>query len=462
LEFTDMREPPANWFEALKLIGPGIVLAGTIVGSGELILTTGIGAKHGFAFLWLVLFSCVIKVFVQVELGRYAISSGMPTLQALKTVTSVRAVGMVLLIWWLIMLLCTVFQLGGMTGGVAQSLNMAFPNLWADLPAIGPWLQKWPEIPWAFLTCFITVALIYRGSYRRIEWFTTLLVISITCLTVLAAIALIWTPFAPSSQTVISGLACKIPSAGVADAFAVFGITGVGATELFYYPYWCLEKGYAKYVGPNDGSQQWQQRAQGWIKVMYLDAWISMVVFTLSTVAFYSMGAAVLHPQGLNPAGTQMISTLSEMYSGPFGNWTKVVFLVGAGAVLFKTLYLACAANSRLMVDFLGVVETMPDQSESNRNRWIARFCMGFPVLALTFYVFQRDPQLMVKVGGLAQAATLPMIALVTLFFRYKRLTSTISPGKAWDLCLWIATAAIVSVAIYSIPDSLRQIWAIL
>jgi Mn2+/Fe2+ NRAMP family transporter len=157
-----------------------------------------------------------------------------------------------------------------------------------------------------------------------------------------------------------------------------------------------------------------------------------------------------------------MISTLSEMYSGPFGNWTKVVFLVGAGAVLFKTLYLACAANSRLMVDFLGVVETMPDQSESNRNRWIARFCVGFPVLALTFYVFQRDPQLMVKVGGLAQAATLPMIALVTLFFRYKRLTSTISPGKAWDLCLWIATAAIVSVAIYSIPDSLRQIWAIL
>ena len=31
-------------------------------------------------------------------------------------------------------------------------------------------------------------------------------------------------------------------------AFAAFGIIGVGASELIYYPYWCLEKGYASFV----------------------------------------------------------------------------------------------------------------------------------------------------------------------------------------------------------------------
>ena len=65
---------------ALRKIGPGIILAGSIIGSGELMLTTSLGAEYGFVFLWLILFSCVIKVFVQIELGRYAISSGKPTL----------------------------------------------------------------------------------------------------------------------------------------------------------------------------------------------------------------------------------------------------------------------------------------------------------------------------------------------------------------------------------------------
>src|SRR6187431_2487357 len=77
-----IQAPPASLWAALAKIGPGIVLAGSIIGSGELLLTTALGAQYGFIFLWLILFSCVIKVFVQVELGRYAISSGMPTLTA--------------------------------------------------------------------------------------------------------------------------------------------------------------------------------------------------------------------------------------------------------------------------------------------------------------------------------------------------------------------------------------------
>ena len=65
-----LREPPATLWEALKKIGPGIILAGSIIGSGELIVTTSLGARYGFIFLWLILYSCVIKVFVQIELGR--------------------------------------------------------------------------------------------------------------------------------------------------------------------------------------------------------------------------------------------------------------------------------------------------------------------------------------------------------------------------------------------------------
>ena len=255
----------------------------------------------------------------------------------------------------------------------------------------------------------------------------------------------------------MDGLALKIPKEGIADAFAVFGITGVGATELFYYPYWCLEKGYARYTGVNDGSPEWNRRAQGWIRVMKLDAWISMIVFTLSTVAFYAMGAAVLHPQGLVPEGSKMIVTLAEMYKAPFGNWTEVFFLIAAGVVLFKTLYLACAANSRMTVDFMALFQWIHVRSAEARAKLVQRFCIAFPVFALTLYIVKQDPQVMVKIGGLAQAATLPMIASATLYFRYVKVDPRLKPSWFTDLCLWTAWFAIIVVAAYSIPDSFSK-----
>ena len=55
------REPPQGIRMTLRHLGPGLILVGSIVGSGELIMTTKLGAQGGFALLWFVLLSCVIK-----------------------------------------------------------------------------------------------------------------------------------------------------------------------------------------------------------------------------------------------------------------------------------------------------------------------------------------------------------------------------------------------------------------
>ncbi len=460
-----IQDPPETLWAALRKIGPGIVLAGTIVGSGELILTTGLGADHGFIFLWLILFSCVIKVFVQIELGRYAISSGRPTLGALHDIRIGNKRMTWLVWWWFIMLICTVVQLGGMTGTIGQALNLAFPQFTSfvssatqSFPSLAQYIQSRSEFPWAVVICVITMLLIYRGGYRRIEWLTTVIVVCATCITVTAVCALGLTDYPIHASDIALGLECRVPDSGRAAAFAVFGITGVGATELFYYPYWCLEKGYARFVGPFDGTEAWERRAQGWIRVMHMDAWVSMVVFTLSTVAFYFMGAAVLHPQDLHPKGPALVETLSEMYVGPFGKWAQLLFLFGAGAVLFKTLYLSCAANSRLTVDFLNLVGIAKAHDAERRKAWIQRFCLLYPALALLFYIVARDPQLMVMIGGFAQAATLPMIAASALYFRYYRVQRGLKPWLISDLLLWIAFLSIVVAAGYAIPDKIQDI----
>ena len=52
----------------------------------------------------------------------------------------------------------------------------------------------------------------------------------------------------------LDGLAFHPPSGGLVTAVATFGITGVGASELVMYPYWCIEKGYARFTGRLENS----------------------------------------------------------------------------------------------------------------------------------------------------------------------------------------------------------------
>src|SRR6476661_5495798 len=111
-----VQEPPHQFSEAIRQVGPGLILAASIVGTGELINTTGLGAKAGFTLLWLILLSCVIKVFVQIELGRYAITHGKTTLAAFDTLPGPR-LGASWICWlWLLMTLGTQFQIAAMEG----------------------------------------------------------------------------------------------------------------------------------------------------------------------------------------------------------------------------------------------------------------------------------------------------------------------------------------------------------
>src|SRR5215510_1611720 len=85
-----IETPPRTFLGILQRLGPGLIIAGSIVGSGELIATTKTGAQAGIRLLWLIIVGCFIKVFVQIELGRYTITHGESTLAALDQVPGPR------------------------------------------------------------------------------------------------------------------------------------------------------------------------------------------------------------------------------------------------------------------------------------------------------------------------------------------------------------------------------------
>jgi manganese transport protein len=429
--------PPTGFKAVIRKLGPGLIVSGSIVGSGELIATTTLGASVGFAALWLILLSCVIKVVVQEELGRYCISSGETTFQALDRVPGPRwRVSWV--VWcWLLMLTGVSFQQGGIIGGVAQVCSLAFPFF--DTPV------------WTVLVALLAVVVLLRGIYSHIERTCTFLVSGFTFITISCVVALFWTSYSISWENLVEGFSFTLPSGGLAVAFAAFGITGVGATELVYYPYWCLEKGYARFVGEKDGTAAWLERARGWIRVMQIDALLAMVLYTLATIAFYLLGAAVLYGEGRIPAGYEMVRILSSMYTATLGNWAFALFLLGAFFVLFSTTYSATASTSRVLVDFLNLVGLIRLPDKKQHLVWWRWIVVGLISLYTFWFLLLGVPVVMVIIGGIAQACMLPVLGFSTIYLRYRATDRLLRPSLMIDLLLWLTSTAMLLFAVYTL-----------
>ena len=604
-------DPPTTLLGILRNLGPGLIIAGSIVGSGELIATTATGATAGIWLLWLIIIGCVIKVFVQVEFGRVAISSGQTTMTALDTVPGprIRRRGNWLIWYWFLMFMASIAQLGGIVGGVGQALSIGIPvttygreyndfavaetrlalarsesdkldqpgnarqvlavkiikdelqravkrqillqypsrkkpitaedklkyeseieALSADLNIVladtngederiatakllcllhelkefngklakkteefeeepkeklksqindlklkisnvkqeinaldAPWRKHHDAVAaiplpaeplddkiWASIIAIGTALILFYGRFGLIQSFSTAMVAMFTLITIINLIMLQTSEnWSISFKEILDGLKFRMPpeisdpdKSAIGVALATFGIIGVGASELVVYPYWCLEKGYGRFTGPRNMTEEWASRARGWMRVMRWDAWCSMVVYTFATVAFYLLGAAVLKPTKLVPSGSEMIRYLAVMYRPVFGEVAEILFLFGAFAVLYSTFFVANASHARTVSDALQVMGLAKRQQQAYDRR--VRILSGlFPMLCLIVFICIPQPVALILLSGFMQALMLPMLAFAAIYFRYWVSDRRITPGMIWDVFFWVSAVGL-------------------
>lgn len=568
---SDIQEPPDSFGGIFRKLGPGLIIAASIVGSGELIATTKTGAQAGISLLWLVIVGCVIKVFVQVELGRVAISQGETTLTSLNRIPGPRLRVSWIIWYWLIMMIVGFGQLGGIIGGVGQAMALARPLTgdyaeailypseaelkryvaWEDdrvnddgielamlddahqkrvvraqkvienrienlneakvglgdqtvslirtliekereakareeagdsfdrneflkaekgavSAVLTPW--TWDDKYWSVAVALMTIVLLVRGRYGLIQNVSTCLVVGFTFITIGNVVALQFKPeFAMSAGEIFAGLVPLLPDTGIAPpglpywelkqplatALATFGIIGVGATELVAYPYWCIEKGYARYTGPKTEDEAWYRRAKGWIHVMKWDAFASMVIYTIATLAFFFMGVAVMYQNGLDPEGMRMVSTLLEQYVPVFGEYAKWLFLVGAIAVLYSTYLVANAAWTRVYTDAFKVFGLMSRNNDQSHNRSILILAIVLPLISMSLWCSGINPVKLVLLSGLMQAIMLPMLGFAALWFRFTKTDESIRPGRIWDGCLILSCVGLLIAGAWGVYSKL-------
>lgn len=431
----DVAVPPRTLQDILKRIGPGMILAASIVGSGELIAATTLGAQVGYVALWVIILSCIIKPVVQAEMGRYTIASAETGLAAYDHLPGPRWKVNWIIWCWAIMVMMTQFQIGAMYGGVSQVMNQLVPLV--------------PVNAWVMLFFVLTLLLLLGGGYERIERLAMLKVGLFTMLTFLCALLLMRMPRYFSWERLAEGFTFQIPGAGLATAVAVFGMTGVGASELFMYPYWCVEKGYARSTGLRDSSPEWRSRARGWIRVMHVDIAASMLIYTVATVAFYLLGAGVLNGMGLVPAAQDMIQVLSKIYTETLGGWSLWLFYIGAIATLYGTIFAASAAHARMYADMCRMMGAFRADDYAARVRYQNRFVWVLTVVPVLLFLFFQSPVKMVVAGGVSQSLMLPVIAAGALFLRHRRLPEEIAPSRTTTVFLWLSAVVITCLMVY-------------
>jgi hypothetical protein len=325
-----------------------------------------------------------------------------------------------------------------MFGGVAQVMNQIVPMVPVDL--------------WVAIFLALTLVLLLGGGYQRIEGIATLKVALFTGITFLSALLLIRMPQYFSWSRAVDGLKFHMPPGGLYKAVAVFGITGIGASEFFMYPYWCVEKGYARFAGANDGTPGWRSRVLGWTHVMQTDALFHGDLHVYWVRVLFSR-RRTLNGMHLMPAASGMIRRLEYVHAnawrvgvvpvlrgrdcyslrhhlrGHRGQFPRLRRHAGSWATSAATITPRGCVTAATSSGFDGY-SAIPTGSSASPSPWSSSAAW---------------PPLMMPVG------------IGAVYLRHRHLPKAVAPSGIRTVCLWISSAVLVGFVVVYLGTLVRR-----
>ncbi|MDF1706443.1 MAG: Nramp family divalent metal transporter [Aeromicrobium sp.] len=370
----EARQVRARW----KLVGPGLVVAGTGVGAGDLVATLTAGSKFGYALLWAVVLGTLFKIALVEGAGRFTLATGRTIFQGWQTLGRWTGwyFGPYIVIW-------------GVVYGATAMSSSALP-LVALFPD-GPDLKVW-----AIAMGLAGFALVWLGRYGLVEKLMATFV-GIMFTTVVGA-AILATPNLPE---MVGGLAPRIPEGGLVNTLAVAG--GVGGTiTLAAYGYWLREKGWS---------------TPGWMRVMRLDNSMAYVMTGIFVVAMLVVGAELLYSSNIAVGtGDRALIGLSDVLDDRYGEFFGKLFLFGFWASSFSSLLGVWHGVSLMFADYLGTSRGLDkdDPRMHARGTYYRAYVLWltFPSMAL---LFLDEPVAVILAYGVLGSIFMPFLALTLL-----------------------------------------------
>jgi Mn2+/Fe2+ NRAMP family transporter len=319
--------PPADNFLAyIRAFGPGIVVALSWVGTGDLIDNSVAGGNYGYALLWVLPLSLVFRFVFVNALGKYPLYNVQQDPSIVRGIARAHpAFGWLMLVSFV---LYTHILLAFTLSGVGVSLEGLFGGL--------------PTFWWSAIGALSVFAVTLKGAYRLIEriFKVVLAVMVLTFVTGIVLVGINW-------GELVKGFAFELPpQQGLFDSGLVASslvLATLGSMANLFYPEFLREKG-------------WTTPAHR--RVQQYDLLFGTVVVLFLAVAVWAIGAEVLYgKQGVSEAGD--IAGALGTAVGPVGPYIFYLGLLGAA---WTTVAGSLFALAKMVVEALHVVR--PQRAE--------------------------------------------------------------------------------------------------
>lgn len=410
-------EVPSTWRSRLRLIGPGLVVAATGVGAGDMVSSLTAGTEFGTVLIWAIILGAALKFALTEGLGRWYMATRTTVLDGWHSMG-----------WWatgyfmVYLALVTFFFGAAAPSASALAVTAMFPGVmplwaWAILHSV----------VFGFLICIIGQ---YELFERVMEVFVGLMFVTVVGL----AILLVPNVGALAVSTVLP----RMPEGSLPFVLAVIG--GVGGTfTLVSYTYWVRERGW---------------RRPGWIPMMRTDLGVGYIATGIFMVAMLVIGAELLFASGTSIEDEGGLVELSNPIAERFGPVASWLFLVGFWAAATSSITGAWNGGAYLFGDLVRTIRLIPEEEGeeylSERGFFFRAFLVWItfpPMLLLTF----DEPVLIVIIYASLGAFFMPFLAITLIWLLNRRVDREYRSGLLSNLILGVSVLLFLYVGIQEI-----------
>lgn len=401
-------------------MGPGLLVAATGVGAGDLATAGFAGSHFGMTLLWAVVLGAAMKFVLTEGLTRWQLATGQTLLEGAMA-RGRWLVSVIFLIYFLPWSYVTGAALISACGATGHALTESWG--WFDNP-------DHAKLVLGVIHSVFGALLVWTGGYRLIERVMAACIGVMFLSTIICAIMI-----GPNLIEFAAGFAPRVPAdetgAGLTWTIALMG--GVGGTlTILCYGYWIREEG---------------REGLGALSLCRADLAVGYLVTALFGLAMIVIASGAR----VEGTGTTLIVRLADQLQAQLGTGGRWIFLIGAWAAVFSSLLGVWQAVPYLFADFCrmqvnprGGARRIDTRGGLYRAYLIALAIIPILHVAQPFKEVQR---LYAVIG----AAFLPLLALALLVMNGRRAWVR-GAGNNW----WTAVILTLIIAFFIIAGWLK------
>jgi Mn2+/Fe2+ NRAMP family transporter len=359
----------------LRDLGPGIVIAATGLGAGDLIAASVAGAKYGIAILWAALIGAVLKFTLNEGLARWQLATGTTLLEGW-----VRRLPRFWSVYFFVYLLLWSFIVAG---ALMAATGLAVHAL---VPAVSV------ETGGA-VQSLLAALLVLFGRYRLLEVMMKFFIALMFSVVLYCAVAL-----QPDWGNVIGAIVVpRLPEGSVFFLLGVIGGVG-GSVTLLSYGYWIRERG-------------WRGPAQ--LRQVRTDLLVAYGLTGLFGMAIIVVSAGVA-PEVMS--GSTMVLAVAEQMGATLGEVAKWCFLIGFWGAVFSSMLGVWQGVPYLFADFVHEWRNTGDEKAIDTGSVPYRAYLAFLAVPPMILLWAGKPVWVVLIYSVAGAAFMPLLAGLLLY----------------------------------------------